>query len=79
MWAESLSETRIVVCGLGQEPETIELPPTNHIAMNLESFARGALGKGAFHIDEAGILHTVVALEAVFRSAAAAGAWQQVG
>jgi predicted dehydrogenase len=79
MWAESLSETRVVVCGLAQEPETIELPPTNHIAMNLESFARAALGQAAFHIDEAGILHTVAALEAVFRSAAAGAAWQKIG
>jgi predicted dehydrogenase len=79
MWAESLSETRVVLCGLGQEPETTELPPTNHIATNLESFASAALGQGAFHIDEAGILHTVAALEAVFRSAATGGGWQKIG
>jgi predicted dehydrogenase len=79
MWVESLSETRVVICGLGQEPETVELPQTNHIGMNLESFARAALGQGSFHIDDAGILDTVAALEAVFRSTAAAGAWQQIG
>jgi predicted dehydrogenase len=78
MWAESLSETRVVLCGLGQEPETIDLPATNHIGMNLESFARAALKQGAFHIDEAGILHTVAALEAIFRSAAAGAAWQTI-
>jgi predicted dehydrogenase len=79
MWAESLSETRVTICGLGQEPETVQLPQTNHIGMNLESFARAALGQGSFHIDDAGIVHTVAALEAVFRSTAAAGAWQQIG
>lgn len=79
MWAESLSETRVVLCGLGQEPETIDLPATNHIGMNLESFARAALKQGTFHIDDAGILHTVATLEAVFRSAAAGAAWQQIG
>jgi hypothetical protein len=78
MWAESLSETRVVLCGLGQEPKTIDLPATNHIGMNLESFARAALKQGAFHIDEAGILHTVAALEAIFRSAAAGAAWQTI-
>ena len=78
MWAESLSETRVLLCGLGQEPETIDLPATNHIGMNLESFARAALKQGAFHIDEAGILHTVAALEAIFRSAAAGAAWQTI-
>jgi predicted dehydrogenase len=79
MWAESLSETRLAVCGLGEEPETITLPAANHIAANLESFARSAMGQGAFHIDDAGILHTVAALEAVFRSASAEAAWQQIG
>src|SRR3954453_1719364 len=79
MWAESLSETRVTSCGLGQEPETVDLPPTNHIGMNLESFARAALGQGAFHIDDDGILHTVAALEAVFRSAAAAAGWENIG
>jgi hypothetical protein len=46
--------------------------------MNVESFARAALGKGAFHIDDAGILHTVAALEAVFRSAETNGTWQPI-
>jgi len=46
--------------------------------MNIESFARAALGQGTFHIDDAGIVHTVAALEAVFRSAEADGGWQMV-
>jgi hypothetical protein len=57
---------------------SFEAPQTDHIGMNIESFARAALGKGAFHIDDAGILHTVAALEAVFNSAEACGAWQQI-
>jgi predicted dehydrogenase len=78
MWAESLGETRVVTCRTKGEPETFEAPQTNHIGMNIESFARAALGEGAYHIDDAGILHTVAALEAVFKSADANGAWQQI-
>ena len=78
MWAESLSETRIVTCRTKGQPETFEAPSTNHIGMNIESFARAALGEGQFHIDDDGILHTVAALEAVFRSADANGAWQRI-
>lgn len=78
MWAESLSETRVVTCKAGGEPTVIETPPTNHIAMNIDSFAGAALGEAPFHIDDAGILHTVAALEAVFRSADADGAWQRI-
>ena len=53
------------------------------IAMSSASSARCssdsvALGQGAYHIDDAAILHTVSALEAVFRSAEADGAWQMV-
>jgi predicted dehydrogenase len=79
MWAESLSETRVVTCRTKGEPQTFEAPQTNHIGMNIESFARAALGSAAFHIDDEGILHTVAALEGVFRSAEANGAWQQIG
>jgi predicted dehydrogenase len=79
MWAESLGETKIVTCRTKGEPQTFEAPQTNHIGMNIESFARAALGGGPFHIDDEGILHTVAALEAVFRSADASGAWQQIG
>jgi hypothetical protein len=46
--------------------------------VSIESFARAAVGGGPFHIDDEGILHTVAVLEAVFRSADANGAWQQV-
>ena len=78
----SLGETRVTTCkpkgqGTGQ-PVTFEAPPTNHIGMNIESFARAALGEGAFHIDDDGILHTVAVLEAVFRSVETGGTWQQV-
>jgi predicted dehydrogenase len=77
-WAESLSETRIAIGSPGKKPEICELPPANHIGMNLESFALAALSQGTFHIDDAGIVDTVAALEAVFRSADADGAWQTV-
>jgi predicted dehydrogenase len=78
MWAESLGETKVTTCKPKGAPVSFEAPQTNHIGMNIESFARAALGKGAFHIDDAGILHTVAALEAVFNSAEACGAWQQI-
>ncbi|HVX92280.1 MAG TPA: Gfo/Idh/MocA family oxidoreductase [Xanthobacteraceae bacterium] len=78
-WAESVSETRLVVHCAGREPETRDFAPVNHLGMNVEQFAAAALGEGAFPIDAAGILHTVAALEAVFRSAEANGAWQTVG
>jgi len=78
MWVESTSETGTTVRRAGEDPETIELPNSNHIGMNLESFARAALGQGIYHIDDNGILHTVAALDAVFRSVDADGAWQQV-
>jgi predicted dehydrogenase len=79
MWAESTSETCITAVRPGQQPDTIDIEESNHIGMNIESFARAALGQGAYHIDDAGILHTVAALEAVFRSAEAEGAWQSIG
>jgi predicted dehydrogenase len=78
MWAESLSETKVVTCRAKGKLEMFEAPQTNHIGMNIESFARAALGEGAFHIDDEDILHTVAALEAVFKSADAGGAWQQI-
>src|SRR5216683_1712509 len=59
--------------------ETIELDTTNHVGLNLESFARTALGEGKYQIDDEGILHTVAALDALFRSTAANGAWQEIG
>jgi predicted dehydrogenase len=77
-WAESRSETQIASGASGKEPEIADLPPTNHVGRNLESFAGAALGQGKYHIDDPGILHTVAALEAVFKSAEAGGAWQMV-
>jgi predicted dehydrogenase len=78
-WAESVSETRVVMRKAGaEEVETIDCPPVNHIALNLDSFAGAALGQGRFLIDDSDIVGTVAALEAVFESAAADGAWRQV-
>jgi predicted dehydrogenase len=77
-WAVSTSETALTVRRADGEPVTTELPDADHIRLNLESFAAAALGRGAFHIDDAGILHTVAALDAVFRSVDANGAWQEV-
>jgi hypothetical protein len=79
MWAESLSETKVVVCGKDGKPQTIELSAANHIGANLDSFAAAALGQGAYQIDDAGIVHTVAALEGVFSSAERDGAWVKVG
>ncbi len=78
MWAESLSETKVTVCRHDGKPETFEMPPTNHIGQNLDSFAAAASGQGQFQIDDAGIIHTVAALEAVFDSAERNGAWQEI-
>ena len=77
-WVESTGETRVVIGRAGKEPEVKDLPQTNHVAANIESFARAALGQGQYHIDDDGILHTVAALEAAFKSADANGAWQAV-
>ena len=77
-WAESLSENRLVVCRAGAEPGMRDFPAANHLGQNLEAFAAAALGRGAFPIDAAGILQTASALDAVFRSAEADGAWQAV-
>ena len=46
MWAESLSETRVTLCRRDGKPETFEVPQTNHIGANLDSFAAAALGQG---------------------------------
>jgi predicted dehydrogenase len=77
-WAESVNETRLVVHRAKGEPKSTDFPAVNHVAINLDSFAAAALGQGAFHIDDAGIVHTVAALEAVFRSTEQNGAWQAV-
>jgi predicted dehydrogenase len=77
-WAEINGDRRIVVRRAGAEPEARELPAADNVGKNLDSFAAAALGQGAYHIDAAGILHTVAALDAVFRSADADGAWMEV-
>ena len=76
--AESVSETRAIVHRAGQEPETIDRPADNHLGRNLDYFAKAALGLGAFPISPAGILQTAAALEAVFKSVDADGAWMTV-
>jgi len=77
-WAESVSETRAIVRHAGKEPEVIERPTDNHLGRNLDYFAKAVLGEGAFPISPAGILQTAAALEAVFKSADADGAWMKV-
>jgi predicted dehydrogenase len=77
-WAESVSETRAIVRRAGQEPEIVERPADIHLGRNLDYFAKAALGQGAFPISPAGILQTAAALEAVFKSADADGAWMEV-
>jgi predicted dehydrogenase len=77
-WAESVSETRLVIRRAGAEPETRDCPAANHLRENLEAFAEAALARRPFMIDPAGILQTASALDAVFRSVAADGAWQAV-
>ena len=78
MWAESLSETKVTICRKDGKPETFDVPQTNHIGANLDSFAAAALGQGKFQIDDAGIVHTVAALEAVFDSAERNGEWRDI-
>jgi predicted dehydrogenase len=77
-WVESVSETRAIVRHAGKEPEVIDKPADNHLGRNLDYFAKAALGQGAFPISAEGILQTAAALEAVFKSADARGAWQIV-
>ncbi|HEX9071706.1 MAG TPA: Gfo/Idh/MocA family oxidoreductase [Pseudolabrys sp.] len=76
--AESVSETRAIVRYAGKEPEVIDRPPDNHLGRNLDYFAKAVLGQGAFPIPPAGILQTAAALEAVFKSVDANGAWMTV-
>ena len=78
MWAESLSETKVTLCRQDGKPETLDLPQTNHIGANLDSFAAAALGRAQFQIDDDGIVHTVAALEAVFDSAERNGEWRDI-
>ena len=76
--AESVSETRAIVRRAGQEPEIIDRPADFHLGRNLDYFAKAALGQGTFPISPAGILQTAAALEAVFKSVDANGAWMTV-
>ena len=76
--AESVSETRAIVRRAGKEPEIIDRPADFHLGRNLNYFAKAALGQGAFPISPAGILQTAAALEAVFKSVDADGAWMAV-
>ncbi len=77
-WAESVSETRLIVRRAGQEPEVIDFPKEVHLGRNIDDFARAVLEQRPFPIDHAGILQTVGALEAVFKSADAGGQWMTV-
>jgi predicted dehydrogenase len=77
-WAESVSETRLVVRRAGKEAEATDYPADNHLGRNIADFVRAASRQGEFPIDHAGILQTVAALEAVFKSADADGAWTKV-
>jgi predicted dehydrogenase len=77
-WAESVSETRLIVRRAGREPEVFDYPPDNHLGRNLDYFAKAAIGQGTFPISPEDILQTAAALEAVFKSADANGAWMMV-
>jgi predicted dehydrogenase len=77
-WAESVLETRAIVHHLGKETEILDRPADNHLGRNLDYFAKAALGQGMFPISPAGILQTAAALEAVFKSVDADGAWMAV-
>jgi len=77
-WAESVSETRAIVCHAAKRPEVIDRPADNHLGRNLDYFAKAVLGQETFPIPPEGILQTAAALEAVFKSADADGAWMTV-
>ena len=76
--AESVSETRAIVRYAGKETEVFDYPADNHLGRNLDYFARAAMGQATFPIPPAGILQTAAALEAVFKSVDADGAWMAV-
>src|SRR5262249_16491147 len=77
-WAESVSETRAIVWHAGKKPEVIDREADNHLGRNLDCFAKAVLGQGPFRIPPEGILQTASALEAVFKSVEANGAWTTV-
>jgi predicted dehydrogenase len=76
--AESVSKTRAIVCYAGKESEVIDRPADNHLGRNLDYFAKAVLGQESFPISPVGILQTAAALEAVFKSVDANGAWMMV-
>src|SRR5262245_16631841 len=47
-WAASVSETRLIVCHAGGEPQATDFPPANHLGENVELFAAAALGRERF-------------------------------
>ena len=78
-WAESVSETRLIVRRAGKDdPQVFDYSSDNHLGRNLDYFAKAAMGQGTFPISPDGILQTAAALEAVFKSADANGAWMEV-
>jgi predicted dehydrogenase len=77
-WAESVSETKLIVRRAGKEPEVFDYPADNHLGRNLDYFAKAVMGQGTFPISPDGILQTAAALEAVFKSVDANGAWMTV-
>jgi predicted dehydrogenase len=77
-WAESVSETKLIVRRAGKEPEVFDYAADNHLGRNLDYFAKAAMGQGTFPISPDGILQTAAALEAVFKSVDANGAWMTV-
>jgi hypothetical protein len=56
----------------------IDLPVENHLGRNLADFASAALDERSFPISPDGILQTAAALEAIFKSVDAGGAWMNV-
>jgi predicted dehydrogenase len=77
-WVESVGETRAVLHRSRGDPEVRDFPDNNHLGINLTQFAQAARDRKPFAIDPTGILATVAALEAVFKSAEADGAWMEV-
>jgi len=78
-WAESAGETRVILRRAGKDdPEVFDYPHDNHLGRNLNHFAKAAMGQATFPISPEGILQTAAALEAVFKSVDADGAWMEV-
>src|SRR5579885_259846 len=78
-WAESVSETRLIVRRAGKsDPEVFDYSSDNHLGRKLYYFAKAVAGQGTFPIPPDAIMQTAAALEAVFKSAEANGAWMVV-